>query len=383
MSAPVAPPSAPRPAGTVRLATVGGTQILVSYTTLLFAALFAVILAPQVEAVRPGLGPLRYVAGAAFAALLYVAVLLHEISHAVVARRFGTVVPSITLHFLGGMTAVQGEARSPRQEFWVAVVGPLTSLGVGGVAWLAYQQAEGGLVGLFLFGLAAGNLLIGVLNLVPGLPLDGGRVFKAVVWKLSGSALRGVVAAAWTGRATAVLLLVWPVAGEAFLGLRPGITDYVVSFLLAAFIWTTATSELATARLRSRLPALEARLLARRTLSVPPDLPLAEAVRRAQEMQAGGIVTVTPDGAPVGVVNEAALVATPEDRRPWVPTSSVTRSLEPGLSLPVGLRGEELVTALNRAPAREYLLVQEDGSVYGVLSLADVDRAVRGAGGAT
>ena len=111
MSVPASPPSAPRPVGTVRLATVGGTQILVSYTTLLFAAVFALILAPQVEAVRPGLGPLRYLAGAVFAALLYLAVLLHEISHALVARRFGTVVPSITLHFLGGMTAVQGEAR--------------------------------------------------------------------------------------------------------------------------------------------------------------------------------------------------------------------------------------------------------------------------------
>ncbi len=382
MSAPAAPPSAPRPAGTVRLVTVGGTQVLVSYTTVLFAALFAVILAPQVEAVRPGLGPLRYVAGAAFAGLLYLAVLLHEISHAVVARRFGTVVPSITLHFLGGMTAVQGEARSPRQEFWVAVVGPLTSLAVGGVAWLAYRQADGGLVGLFLFGLASGNLLIGVLNLVPGLPLDGGRVFKAAVWKVSGSALRGVVAAAWTGRATAVLLLAWPLLGEAVLGLRPSLTDYVISFLLAAFIWTTAGSELATARLRGRLPTLVARELARRTLSVPQDLPLAEAVRRAHEAQAGGIVTLTAAGDPVGLVNEAALVATPEERRPWVPTSTVARSLEPGLSLPVGLRGEELVTALDRAPAREYLLVQEDGSVYGVLSLADVDRAVRGAGGA-
>lgn len=379
---PDAPARPPVPRGTVRLVTVAGTQVLVSYTTLLFAALFAVILAPQVEAVRPGLGPLRYVAGAVFAALLYLAVLLHEISHALVARRFGTVVPSITLHFLGGMTAVQGEARSPRQEFWVAVVGPLTSLGVGGLAWVAYRQADQGLVGLFLFGLAAGNLLIGVLNLVPGLPLDGGRVFKAAVWKVTGSALRGVVAAAWAGRATAVVLLAWPLLAEAVLGLRPGVTDYVIAFLLAAFIWTTATSELSGARLRSRLPGLVARDLARRTLDVPHDLPLAEAVRRAREAHAGGIVTVSAGGVPVGVVNEAALVATPEERRPWVPTSSVARSLEPGLSLPVGLRGEELVDALNRAPAREYLLVQEDGSVYGVLSLADVDRAVRGAGGA-
>ncbi len=106
-------PARRRPPGTLRVGSIGGTEILVSYTTLFFAALFAVVLGPQVEAVRPGLGPLRYLGGAVFAVLLYLAVLLHEASHAVVARRFGDVVPSITLHFLGGMTAVQGEARTP------------------------------------------------------------------------------------------------------------------------------------------------------------------------------------------------------------------------------------------------------------------------------
>ena len=111
--------------------------------------------------------------------------------------------------------------------------------------------------------------------------------------------------------------------------------------------------------------------------AVPADLPLSEAVRRAQEAQAGGILTTTTDGRTTGLVSEAALLATPEDRRPWVPTSSVARTLEAGLRLPVGLRGEDLVRALTRTPAAEYLLVEEDGSVYGVLVTADVDRAFR------
>ncbi len=377
------PPAAPaaRSAGTVKVATVGGTAILVSYTTLLFAGLFAVVLGPQVEAVRPGLGPLSYVAGAAFAGLLYLAVLLHEVSHALVARRYGTVVPSITLHFLGGMTAVQGESRSPRQEFWVAVVGPLTSLGVGAVAWVAYQGNDQGLVGLFLFGLAAGNLLIGVLNLVPGLPLDGGRVLKAAVWAAGGSALRGVVVAAWSGRVVAVLLLAWPVLGELVLGLRPDLVDYLVSFVLAAFIWTTAGAELGQARARGRIPGLVARDLARPALSVPEDLPLAEAVRRAGLAGVPGLVTVTGAGEPVGVVDPTALAATPEERRPWVPTSSVARSAQPGARLGADLRGEDLVTAIRRQPAREYVLLEPDGSVHGVLALADVDRVVRGTRG--
>ena len=165
-------PARRRPPGTLRVGSVGGTEILVSYTTLFFAALFAVILGPQVEAVRPGLGPLRYLAGAVFAVLLYLAVLLHEASHAIVARRFGDVVPSITLHFLGGMTAVQGEARTPRQEFLVAVVGPLTSLAVGGVAYLASVRVEPGLVALALFGLH---------TLSPAAAFGGAAAFVVVI----------------------------------------------------------------------------------------------------------------------------------------------------------------------------------------------------------
>ena len=132
-----------------------------------------------------------------------------------------------------------------------------------------------------------------------------------------------------------------------------------------------------SARLRSRLPSLVARNLARRTLTVPEDLPLSEAVRRAQEAEAGSIVTVTGSGQPVGIVNEAALLATPEDRRPWVAVSTVARAAEQGLRLPVAIGGEELILAISRHPAAEYLLVEEDGGIFGVLTTADVDRAFR------
>src|SRR5665811_2102443 len=123
-----APPEsgATRPPGTFRIGSIAGSDVLVSSSWFVVAALIAVVLAPRVEAVQPGLGPWKYVAGLAFAVILYASVLLHEASHAVVARRFGFPVHHITLHFLGGMTAVQGEAKRPREEFWVAVVGPLT-----------------------------------------------------------------------------------------------------------------------------------------------------------------------------------------------------------------------------------------------------------------
>jgi Zn-dependent protease len=342
--------------------------------------MIAVLVAPRVDEVTPGLGPWKYVAGLAFAVILYGSVLLHEVSHAAVARHYGYPVSSITLHFLGGATAIEGEARRPREEFWIAVVGPVTSLAVGAVALGLHTLGPTGLLLMAVEGLAGANLLVGILNLVPGLPLDGGRVLKSAVWGLTRNVHSGTIVAGWVGRVVAVMALFWPTFQSEFLGWPVGVVDYVVAFVVALFLWTGATAAMSSARLRSRLPRLVARDLARRTLAVPDDLPLAEAVRRAQEAQAGSIVTVTSDGRPVGVVNEAALLATPEDRRPWVATSTVARTLSEGLSLPADIDGEHLIMAISRTPAAEYLLVEPDGSIYGVLSTADVDAAFRAAG---
>ena len=372
-----APARPPRPPGTFKVGTIAGSDVLVSSSWFLVAALIAVIMAPNVERVSPGLGPWKYVAGLAFAVILYLSVLLHEASHAMMARHYGFPVSSITLHFLGGMTAIEGEARRPRQEFMIAVVGPLTSILVGAASLGLWFVVPDGLLQMAVGSLAAMNLFVGVLNLVPGLPLDGGRVLKAVVWGATGNVHRGTIVAGWGGRLAAVAVLAWPLVMEPLWGTRPDLIDFVLAFVVATFLWSGATAAMASARLRRRLPQLVARDLARRTLAVPDDLPLAEAVRRAQEAQAGSIVTVTGSGHPLGVVSEQALLATPEDRRPWVAVSTVARTLDSGLRLPAAITGEELILAISRTPAAEYLLVEDDGAIYGVLSTADVDRAFR------
>jgi Zn-dependent protease/CBS domain-containing protein len=374
------PPRPPRPPGTFRIGSVVGTDVLVTSSWFLVAALIAVVMAPRVEMVSPGLGPWKYVAGFLFAVVLYLSVLLHEASHALMAKHYGFPVTSITLHFLGGMTAIEGEARRPREEFMIAVVGPLTSLAVGAAALGLWFVTPAGLLRLAVEGLAVANLLVGALNLVPGLPLDGGRVLRAGVWKVSGSMHSGTIVAGWGGRLTAVAAMSYPLVMEVAYGVEPDVIDFVLAFVIALFLWTGATAAMASARMRRKLPALVARTLARRTITVPDDLPLAEAVRRAREAQAGSIVTVTSAGRPVGLVNEAAVLATPEERRAWVAVSAVSRSLDDGLTLSADLVGEDLVLALNRTPAAEYLLVEEDGGIYGVLTTADVDRAFREVG---
>lgn len=367
--------SGPRRPGTFRVGSVAGSDVLVTSSWFLVAGLIAVMLAPAVDNAQPGLGGFKYVAGLAFAVLLYLSVLLHESSHALMAKHYGYPVASITLHFLGGVTAIEGEPKEPKQEFWISVVGPLTSIAVGLVAFALRPLLPDGLLRLAFTGLAGANLIVGVLNLVPGLPLDGGRVLKAAVWRLTGNVHRGTIVAAWGGRVVAVLAIGWPLLMREIFHGTTTITDYLFAGLISMFLWSGASAALQSARLRERLPELDARSLARRTLTVPDDLPLAEAVRRAQEVQAGSIVTVSASGHPIGVVSEAALMSVPVERRPWVAVSTVARTLDEGLSLPAGIGGEALIRAISARPSGEYLLLDVDGSIFGVLSTADVDRA--------
>ena len=373
---------APRPSsrGGLRVGSVAGVGVHLTGSWFLIAILIAVVVAPAVEREQPGLGAYKYVAGLAFAVLLYLSVLVHEASHALAARHYGLPVSSITLHFLGGFTAIEREPERPRQEFLISVVGPLASIGVGLVALALHPVAPDGLVRLAIDGLAGANLFVGVLNLVPGIPLDGGRILRAAVWQLSGDQHRGTLVAGWAGRVVALLALGYPLLMAKLYGTSPTVVDLVVGGFISMFLWTAASAAIASAKVRSRIPDLSARDLARRTLAVPGDLPLAEAVRRAQEAEAGSIVTLTSGGAPDGVVSEEALLAVPADRRPWLPISSVARTLEEGLRLPVSLRGEELIRAITEHPSGEYLLVEADGGIFGVLSTADVDRAFRSPG---
>ncbi len=375
------PPRASYPPGTWRIGTFRGIDVLVRSSWLLVALLISVLLAPRVEEVQPGLGPLKYVAGVAFAVLLYLSVLLHEMSHAVMAQRYGLGVRSISLHFLGGATEIDSETRTPGQEFIVAVVGPLTSIAVGAAALGLLFIVPDGLVALTVGGLAGANLIVGVLNLVPGLPLDGGRVLRAAVWKVTGNVHRGTMVAGWGGRIAAVLVLLYPSLASTFTGFHPDVYDYLMAVVLAAFLWSGATASMLNARIRRRLPYLKARPLARRVIAVPAELPVSEAVRQAQESGAGAIVVHAGDERLNGIVSEAALVATPEDRRAWMPVSSVTRSIEPGLLLDVDIAGEDLLRAMSGTPAEEYVLVEPDGSIFGVLCTTDVDRAFAQGGG--
>ena len=122
--------------------------------------------------------------------------------------------------------------------------------------------------------------------------------------------------------------------------------------VIAAFMWTGAGQAIKATRFRERLPALQARRLARKAVSVAADTPLAEAIRRADESQARAVVVVDHDDKPIAILNETAVMATPPQRRPWIEAGSLARTLEPSLVLPADLSGMALLDAIRRPPPR-------------------------------
>ena len=373
------------PGGGLLMGRPFGVPVYVAPSWFLVAALITWVFGGQLDRVLPELGMTRYLVSLFFAVAFYASVLVHELAHTVAALRFGLPVRRIQLQFFGGVSEIEKESETPGREFVLAFVGPLLSLILGGLFYLALQAVEPGTVpGVLLAGLMISNLIVAAFNLLPGLPLDGGRMLRAVVWKITGKPMSGTIAAAWVGRALAISVLVGlPLLTQsgalgtdaADIGGMDTVMDALLAAILAAIIWTGAGNSLRMARLREHLPELRARALTRRAVPVETNTPLSEALRRANDAGARALVVVDPDGEPLSLVREAAIVGVPEHRRPWVAVSGLAQDLTDGMRVSAELAGEDLLDALRAAPATEYLVVEDSGEIYGVLSAADVEKA--------
>jgi Zn-dependent protease len=357
-----------------------GIPVYVSPYWFLIAALFVTFYAGSLKGSVHG-STTRYLVATAFVVLLYVSVLIHELSHCVVARAFALPVKRILLYPLGGYSEIEQEPQTPAREFLVSGAGPLLSLALAALGFgIIVVLQPAGIPRILIDQLILANVLVGVFNLLPGLPLDGGRMLRAGVWKVTGKPATGTIAAAWAGRVLAVALLVVPFAFILRNGDGSGADVVNVLWLgvIAAFMWVGAGQSIRVTRVRERLPGLQARRLARRAIPIPASLPLAEAIRRADAAQARALVIVDHQDTPIAIVNETAVIATPEQRRPWIEAGSLARTLDPSLVLSADLSGMALIEAVRRAPASEYLLIEPSGQVFGVLATSDLDHAFAG-----
>lgn len=199
----------------VKLGRIAGISIGLHYSWFIIAVLIALSLVQHFHAVDPQWSrTVVWMAAAVTSVLFFVALLLHELAHSLVAKARGLRVRAITLFALGGVSQIESEARDAKSEFWIAIAGPITSAVIGlvllGTAWLGGWLVAGGhatpLISVLVW-LGNINILLAAFNMVPGYPLDGGRVLRALVWSVTHNAERATRLAAKVGQVVAFLFI--------------------------------------------------------------------------------------------------------------------------------------------------------------------------------
>jgi Zn-dependent protease len=359
----------------VPLGRLGGFPVYLSPAWLVLAALVTVAYRRQASGHLPT--PVGYALGAAFVLCLLVSVFLHELGHALVCRRYGIGVRAITLEMLGGYTEMDRDAPRPRVELAVSLAGPGVSLALGGLlAGLAVLLPAHTIGRQLAAQVAASNVVVAIFNALPGLPLDGGRALRAVVWAVSRDPHRGNRIAGWAGwilaiACTGVALVAYIRGGISLIGAALVV---VVAFTMGS----GAGQAIRLGRLGARLPLLDATTLARPIFCVPAGISLGEARRRATQAGAGSATLAVADGSgsPLALVDEPAAAAVPAGRWEEVPVDALARGLDLGRTIPAGLRGVDVLRAVQGDPAGEYLVTSGE-DVVGVLRAADVARLLR------
>lgn len=372
MSADRPPLRSPRMLGVGRFF---GVPIYFAPSWLIIAALLTVYYAPIIGTALPQASTSStYLLGAVFAVVFAFCVLAHELGHTAVSLMLKHPVRRVVIFLLGGVSEMERDPQRPRDEFWIAAAGPFVSVLLAGLGWLAWLNLQhDSMPGVLALLLLWSNLVVAVFNLLPGLPLDGGRLVRAGVWAAAHSRLTGTRIGAWCGRGLAVALAASGVVADRT---TLGLTALLFTWVLAGYLWFGAGQSLKVAELIDRVPRVDLEALLRPGLLVPSDVSVADALRRAWSGNARGLVVVDSYDRPRAIVDEARIGAIPPERRPWTSLDSVARPLEPGLVLNVRLHGEALLDAVRATPANEYLVVNDDGSPAGILATTDLAAAL-------
>lgn len=359
--------------GGLLLFRVDGVPVLLAPSWWIGSLAIVVLYAPLVGRLLPGASALvSWTLAAAFAILLGVSVLAHELGHCVVALRLGIPVRRLRLFLLGGLSEVARTPRRPGQEGLVAAAGPIVSLLLAGFcSLLLLAVPSGGAAWLLVAECAVANLAVGVFNLLPGLPLDGGRMLRAGVWAATGARAKGTKAAVFGGGVVAFGLLIWALWGLATDSsdkwLRLG-----VCVVTAWFVVVGAGGELAAETRRSWPAGLSLADLVRPVLQLPAESPVSDALAASAGR---GVVLVRADGVAAGLLDEVAAERLAAES-PHSPASLAAEPIRAETVLLVSDPGEEIAERVQETAAWQFLVVDEEGRPAGVLRREDLRAAM-------
>ncbi|HEU66011.1 MAG TPA: site-2 protease family protein [Chloroflexi bacterium] len=307
----------------LRLVRIAGIDIGIHYTWVFIFVLLSVSLAvgffPQLY---PGWDRVTYwITGVVAALLLFVSVLLHELAHSLVAKARGIPVHSITLFILGGVSNLEEEPEKPKVELVMAIVGPLASIALAGICWGLLQLVEdrqSPLAGMLTY-LALINAILAAFNLLPGFPLDGGRVLRSIIWEKTGSLVRATNIAATVGR-----FMGW---GFIAFGLFQILAGNLGGLWLAFIGWFLSSAADASRReitAREQLSGVRVKeVMATSPTTISPDTTVAELISNTFRRQLSRAVPVCQNDQVMGIVTVTDVKELPREKWEETPVREI------------------------------------------------------------
>jgi Zn-dependent protease/CBS domain-containing protein len=357
------------------VARIRGIPIGVHYTWAIALVMFTWSLAAgYFPASYPGWErPTYWIVGAIAALLLFISVLLHELCHSIVAQARGLVVKSITLFIFGGVSNIAQESEDPQDEFLIAVVGPLSSLVLAGLFWLGMLAVpnDASPLGALLYCLTTVNLMVAIFNIIPGFPLDGGRVLRAILWGATKSMERGTVIATTVGQVVAFLFIgygIWLIFSEG---------NFISGVWIGFIGWFLNSAAEATRRqvqVQERFRGVKvANVMSPDPPFVSPSLSVRDLVE--QHILRGGLraLPVVQDNRIVGLVTLTDIKHLPEPE--W--SSNSVGAIMTRLSLKTIGPDASVTRALERLvedDVNQLLVLDAEGTLLGILTRGDVMR---------
>lgn len=315
----------------------------------------------------PGTQPIvLWVLGTGLALALFASVLAHEFSHSLVARSRGVNVDEITLFIFGGAAKLKEEPRDAASEFLIAAAGPALSFALGAAILVVGESLEAAISPALragLWWLGAINVALAVFNLIPGFPLDGGRILRAILWWRTRDVERATIGAARTGQVIAVLFM----SVGALLVLATGNLSWLWEALIGWFLWSAATSSIRLARLKDAVEGVTVReVMTARVPAIRGDQSVRAGLAQATAVpEAGELAVIERDGRLVGVVSRDALEEAARER-PDTRAAAIASAPHEEQLIPPTAPAAELVERLSQLPDR-LLLVVRDGALLGTV----------------
>lgn len=356
----------------VKVGSIAGVPVFIGWSWLLLAVVITALVGPSIADQRPDLGVLAYGVGVLVALGLLLSVLVHEAAHAISARSFGLNVRRIVADLMGGHTAFDGRM-TPWSQGLTALSGPVANLLLAGIALPVAMVLDTGVPAYLAQTIAQVNILLAVFNLLPGMPLDGGQILLAAVWRFTGSQHRGAVVAGWSGRVVALLVVAGFLLLPLVQGRSPGLFTVFWVLFIASFLWRGASGSILVGRTRARIASTPLTDVMRPVTQVPAIEPIAAWWSGPDQVY----VTVDREGHPAGIVRADVVASVPSTEWASVPAASVAVTAPQGwvrdFAEPPSLGDVLLVMGQS---GLDVLLVGHQGRVQGIVFGADAVRAV-------